>query len=97
MKRRARGGRRIDSPRRGAPLAGPRGELVVAANVGQEPGDVIAIADAELGMRPFPYAFPLACPTAGPPTKFRVAALRLRFVRGGDRPRYDTTLTLTEV
>ena len=81
---------------RQAALAAPRGELVARANVGQEVNDVITIADESLGMRPFPYAFPLTFPTVGP-TKFRVAALRLRFARGRAQPRYDTTLTLTEV
>ena len=81
---------------RQAALAAPRGELVAPANVGQEVNDVITIADESLGMRPFPHAFPLTFPTVGP-TKFRVAVLRLRFARGRAQPRYDTTLTLTEV
>ena len=81
---------------RQAALDAPRGELVVRANAGQEVNDLITVADAPRGMRPFPYALPLAFPTVGP-TKFRVRALRLRFARGRAQPRYDSTLTLTEV
>lgn len=68
-----------------------RGELTAPANVGQEIGDVIEVTDPTLGLDA---------------ARFRVAALRLRFVRGGtpgprarsaSRPRYDLTLTLSEV
>ena len=54
------------------------------------------MAEVACGMRPFPYAFPLSF-AAAVPTKFRVGALRLRFVRGGSGARYGTTLALTEV
>ena len=63
-------------------LAARRGTLVVPPNVAQEVGDVVAVTDAQLGL------------TA---QRYRVAALRLRFSRHGSRPRYDMTLTLTEV
>lgn len=63
-------------------LAIPRGEAVVAPNVGQEIGDVIAITDASAGLEAEP---------------FRVAALRLRYNRGGSRPLYEMTLTLGAV
>jgi hypothetical protein len=63
-------------------LAVPRGELIVVPNVGQEVADVVSVTDAALGLSAAPY---------------RVAALRLRFARGGARPRYELTLSLTEV
>ena len=50
-------------------------------NVAHEPGDIVAITDAESGLDGAP---------------FRVAGLRLRFARG-TRPRYEQTLTLSEV
>ncbi len=76
-------------------LAAERGRLTAAANVGQEVVDVVTVADEALDMRPFPYTFPLSFATVSP-TKFRVSSLRLRFDRGA-RPRYESTLTLTEV
>jgi hypothetical protein len=66
-------------------LAAARGELTVPVNAGQEIGDVIEVTDATLGLDAVP---------------FRVATLRLRYVRGGPRgarPRYDLALTLSEV
>ena len=62
-------------------LAVERGELLVRPNVAQEPGDIVAISDAEAGLDG---------------AAFRVAGLRLRFARGA-RPRYEQTLTLGEV
>ncbi len=62
-------------------LAVDRGELLVRPNVAQQPGDIVAITDAEAGLDAAP---------------FRVAGLRLRFARGA-RPRYEQTLTLGEV
>ncbi|MEE8336977.1 MAG: hypothetical protein V3R95_02835 [Dehalococcoidia bacterium] len=77
-------------------LAIGRGELTALVNAGQEVADVVTIADPASGMRPFPYSFPLSF--APPvPTKFRVAALRLRYLRAGQGARYETTLTLMEV
>ena len=67
---------------RQAVLAPPRAELVASPNVGLEVADVIAVTDAALGLAA---------------ARFRVAALRLRFARGGARPRYEMTLALTEV
>ncbi len=72
-------------------LARGRGQITVPVNAGQEVGDVIEVTDATLGLAA---------------ARFRVAALRLRFVRGPSaagsagatsRPRYDLTLTLSEV
>ncbi len=63
-------------------LAVPRGEVVTPPNVGQEVGDVVEVTDATLGLEA---------------ARFRVAALRLRYSRGGPRPRYDQTLSLTSV
>jgi len=63
---------------RPAALAALRGELVCAPHVGLEVGDVIAVTDATLGLEG---------------ARFRVAALRLRYARGGTRPRYEQTLT----
>ena len=48
----------------------------------QEVGDVVAVTDAAAGLSAAP---------------FRVSALRLHFVRGRARPRYEQTLTLSEV
>ena len=62
-------------------LAVDRGELLVRPNVAHEQGDIVAITDAESGLDGAP---------------FRVAGLRLRFARGA-RPRYEQTLTLSEV
>ena len=62
-------------------LAVDRGELLVRPNVAQEPGDLVAVTDAEAGLDAAP---------------FRVAGLRLRFARGA-RPRYEQTVTLSEV
>lgn len=67
---------------RSAALSVDRGELVTPVNAGQEPGDVITVTDGTLGLSAQP---------------FRVAALRLRYERGGPRPRYDLTLSLTDV
>lgn len=67
---------------RRAALDAPRGELVCAPHVGLEVGDVIAVTDAQLGLAA---------------ARFRVAALRLRYARGGARPRYEQTLTLSVV
>ena len=77
-------------------LAIGRGELTALVNAGQEVADVVTIADPASDMRPFPYSFPLSFPPAVP-TKFRVAALRLRYLRAGPGARYETTLTLMEV
>lgn len=63
-------------------LASPRGALTVPVNAGQEVGDVIEVTDATLGLVA---------------ARFRVSALRLRYARGASRPRYDLTLTLSEV
>ncbi len=67
---------------RRAALDAPRGELVCAPHVGLEVGDVIAVTDALLELER---------------ARFRVAALRLRYSRGGARPRYEQTLTLSVV
>jgi hypothetical protein len=63
-------------------LAVPRGEVVALPNVGQEVGDVIEVTDATLGLAA---------------AKFRVAALHLRYARGGPHPLYEMTLALTSV
>ena len=62
-------------------LAAARGELVVRPNVAQEAGDVITLTDAASGLDA---------------ARFRVAALRLRYARGGPRPVWEQTLTLGE-
>jgi len=51
-------------------------------DVGHEVGDVVELTDATLGLDA---------------ARFRVAALRLRFARGGPRPLYEQTLSLTSV
>ena len=63
-------------------LAVQRGELVAPPNVAQELGDVIEVTDPTLGLDA---------------ARYRVGALRLRFVRGGARPLYEMRLSLTEV
>ena len=63
-------------------LAVARGELLVRPNVAQEVGDVVSLTDAAAGLSAAP---------------FRIAGLRLRFARGGPRPAYTQTLTLSEV
>jgi hypothetical protein len=67
---------------RAAALAPVRGEIVCAPQVAQEPGDVIELTDAALGLVRM---------------RFRVQSLRLRYVRGGPRPRYEQTLVLGAV
>ena len=78
----ARADARASTLLRQSALAVPRGELIVAPNVGQEVADVVSVTDAVLGLSA---------------ARYRVAALRLRFLRGGTRPRYEMTLSLTEV
>ena len=63
-------------------LASDLGEVVAPVNAGQEVGDVIELTDATAGLDA---------------THARVTALRLRYIRGGARPRYDLTLSLSEV
>ena len=63
-------------------LAVHRGEVVVPPNAGQEVGDVVSVTDATLGLSAAP---------------FRVAALRLRYIRDAPRPLYEMTLSLTSV
>ncbi len=67
---------------RKAALAVDRGEVVVQPNVGQEVGDVIEVTVPAVGLVA---------------ARFRVAAVRLRFARGGARPVYEQTLTLSAV
>ncbi len=84
----ARADARASTLLRRAVLARSRGQLTAPVNAGQEIGDVIEVSDPTLGLDA---------------ARFRVAALRLRFVRGpgttgaASRPRYDLTLTLSEV
>ena len=63
-------------------LAVPRGEVVTPPNVGQEVGDVVTVTDPTLGLVA---------------AQFRVGALRLHYARGGSRPLYEMTLSLTSV
>ncbi len=78
----ARADARASTLLRQSALAAPRGELTVVPNVGQEVADVVSVTDAALGLSA---------------ARHRVAALRLRLLRGGARPRYEMTLSLTEV
>jgi hypothetical protein len=56
--------------------------LVAPPNVGQEVGDVIEVISAPLGLTV---------------ARYRVASLRLRYARGGQRPVYEQTLALSDV
>jgi hypothetical protein len=78
----ARATARASTLLRRSALATPRGVLTVTVNAGQEVGDAIEVTDATLGLAA---------------ARFRVAALRLRYARGTSKPRYDMTLTLSEV
>ena len=78
----ARADARASTLLRQSALAAPRGELIVVPNVGQEVADVVSVTDAALGLSA---------------ARYRVATLRLRLLRGGARPRYEMTLSLTEV
>ena len=60
----------------------PLGELVAAANPAHEPGDVIEVTDAALGIDAIPY---------------RVLTARLRWAAGGRAPRYESVLALGPV
>jgi hypothetical protein len=78
----ARATARASTLLRRSALATPRGVLTASVNAGQEVGDVIEVTDATLGLAA---------------SRFRVVALRLRYVRSTSKPRYDLTLTLSEV
>ncbi|MEZ4501748.1 MAG: hypothetical protein R3C39_03915 [Dehalococcoidia bacterium] len=73
---------RAQTALRQAALTSDLGEIVVPMNVGQELGDVIEVSDAASGLDA---------------ARARVVGLRYRYVRGGSRPRYDLTLSLSEV
>ena len=67
---------------RRAALETSRGAITVPVHPGHEPGDVVAITDATLGLDA---------------ARFRVSEVRLRFDRAARHPRYEQTLSLTEV
>ena len=67
---------------RRAALETSRGTVTVPVHPGHEPGDVVAVTDATLGLEA---------------TRFRVSEVRLRFDRAARHPRYEQTLSLTEV
>ena len=78
----ARADARATTLLRQSELSVRRGELIVQPHVGQEVADVIDVSDPSLGASA---------------VRYRVAALRLRFARGGARPRYELTLSLSAV
>ena len=71
-----------ESALRRASLETSRGAITVPVHPGHEPGDVVAVTDATLGLDAAP---------------FRVSEVRLRFDRAARHPRYEQTLSLTEV
>jgi len=73
---------RAETLLRRAALETSRGAITVPVHPGHEPGDVVAITDATLGLDA---------------ARFRVSEVRLRFDRAARHPRYEQTLSLTEV
>lgn len=73
---------RAETLLRRAALETSRGAITVSVHPGHEPGDVVAITDATLGLEA---------------ARFRVSEVRLRFDRAARHPRYEQTLSLTEV
>ena len=78
----ARADVRADAALRQSRLAVERGELRVRPHAGLEVGDVVTVTAPEAGLSAAP---------------FRVAGLRLRYVRGGPRPVYEQRVMLSEV
>ena len=78
----ARADVRADAVLRQSRLAVERGELRVRPHAGLVVGDVVTVTAPEAGLAAAP---------------FRVAGLRLRYVRGGPRAVYEQRVTLSEV
>ena len=78
----ARADVRADAVLRQSRLEVERGELRVRPHAGLEVGDVVTVTAPEAGLSAAP---------------FRVAGLRLRYVRGGPRPVYEQRVMLSEV